>query len=294
MIAGPAHHPTFRGKGLIARFAYSLPLSMVGRRTYRTDPDERQHPRGLPRPLTALLRIALPDRAACAAFDEQARRGACGVRAWLEPQLGEFGALGHIADWAGKLAGLTARHAAHFHLADRAGQSEPWAGECRPRRWSGRSGSRRTTSSRTRGGLRVDGRRPDGRPPQYILRWLAQRHQPGAPFTKRDLFRASQRRFRTANELNAPLALLVQHGYIRQQDPTPEATGEPGRKPSPTYEVNPAIVGKRVTEMTEPRPARRFCQFLSLNRGKIATTSTCRSHDGVGDVSEEELLGRKA
>lgn len=55
---------------------------------------------------------------------------------------------------------------------------------------------------------------------------------------KRDLFEATKGRFRTVEHLEAPLALLVEYGYLRLRE---EAEGgkRAGRKPAPTYEVNP-------------------------------------------------------
>jgi hypothetical protein len=55
----------------------------------------------------------------------------------------------------------------------------------------------------------------------------------------------SRSRFPKVGDLDGPLDLLEQHGYIRRQ-PEPERTG-PGRPPSPTYLVHPDLA----TETTE-------------------------------------------
>ncbi|MGH3730867.1 MAG: hypothetical protein ACRDTU_19255 [Micromonosporaceae bacterium] len=62
-------------------------------------------------------------------------------------------------------------------------------------------------------------------------------------FSRRELFAGVSRgRFRKVAHLDAPLALLEQHGHIRPLPP-PEPTGR-GRPPAPTYLVNPTITGQ--------------------------------------------------
>jgi replicative DNA helicase len=58
-------------------------------------------------------------------------------------------------------------------------------------------------------------------------------------FTRRELFTALPRgRFAKVDALDPPLALPVEHGYIRPLPP-PERPAGPGRPPSPGFEVNP-------------------------------------------------------
>jgi len=73
-----------------------------------------------------------------------------------------------------------------------------------------------------------------------ILRWIG--HESLVRFTKRDLHQALRGRFKRVEELDAPLALLESHWLIRKQ-PQAEQIG-PGRRPSPTYEVNPGWAHK--------------------------------------------------
>src|SRR5262249_58823621 len=72
---------------------------------------------------------------------------------------------------------------------------------------------------------------------RHILAWI-HRIQHTA-FTRRDLFEGTKGRFRQVGALALPLDLLIRHGYIRERDP--EERPGPGRKPSPTYDVNPLI-----------------------------------------------------
>jgi hypothetical protein len=56
-------------------------------------------------------------------------------------------------------------------------------------------------------------------------------------FTKRDLFQVVKGRFKTAERLGRALSILEEHGHIRARF-EPARPG-PGRKPSPTFDVNP-------------------------------------------------------
>jgi len=80
-----------------------------------------------------------------------------------------------------------------------------------------------------------------------VYRWL-ERTRPEA-FTRREAHMGlSRSRFPKAGDLDAPLALLEDHGCIRRM-PEPERTG-PGRRPSPTYEVHPDLATE-TTQSTE-------------------------------------------
>jgi hypothetical protein len=81
---------------------------------------------------------------------------------------------------------------------------------------------------------------------QYLLQWI-QRHGK-TEFAKSEAQQHGKRRFKQANDIDAPLALLVSHNYIRLR---PAEKRGPGRPASPTYEVNPAF---RPNKPAEKRP----------------------------------------
>jgi hypothetical protein len=56
-------------------------------------------------------------------------------------------------------------------------------------------------------------------------------------FSKRDAWRALRGRFGRASDLDAPLEMLVEHGYLREQEPATRPRR--GRRPSTVYLVNP-------------------------------------------------------
>ena len=67
-----------------------------------------------------------------------------------------------------------------------------------------------------------------------ILAWVSSGQM--SSFSKNEAFNALRGAVRKSNELDAPLQLLVDHGYIRLI--VEEHKGR-GRKPSPNFEINP-------------------------------------------------------
>ena len=70
---------------------------------------------------------------------------------------------------------------------------------------------------------------------KHLLAWITREGK--QRFTKRDAFEGTKGRFRRVEAMEPGLKLLMEHGFIRQCEPG-QRLG-PGRKPSPTYEVNP-------------------------------------------------------
>jgi hypothetical protein len=132
VLRGLIDKPGFRGRGLLGRFLYSLPQSLLGSRDTDAPPVPqavRVAYRGsvmalldLPfgtddagNPAPHVLQLSADARTTLQAFD-----------AWLEPRLAAFGELGHMTDWAGKLVGAAARIMGLLHMAEHAHEREPW------------------------------------------------------------------------------------------------------------------------------------------------------------------------
>jgi replicative DNA helicase len=232
--------PGFRGRGLLARLLYSIPPNTVGTRKIRTDPipeDVRDAYAASIRSL--VLTLAEWSDPAVLMLTPEAAELLLTTAENLEPRLGPEGELGHIADWASKLIGATARIAGLLHLA--AHLQDGW----------GRSVEAGTMASAVRvagyltahalaafDGMGAD---PVLEAARELYAWL-ERARP-EKFTKRELFSAvSRSRFAKVGDLDGPLELLEQHGWIRRE-PEPERAG-PGRKPSPAFLVHPALAAE--------------------------------------------------
>jgi hypothetical protein len=239
-----ADMPGFRGRGLLARILYSLPANLVGHRQIGTPPVPEDVQAAYATAVRSLvLTMAEWTDPAVLQFTHEAAELILDAERTLEPRLDpDTGDLAGIVDWASKQIGATVRVAALLHLAGHL--VDGWG---QPIDASTAQAALSVMDYYTAHALAafdhmgVDQVVEDAR---VIRRWL-ERIRP-VRFTKREAHMGlSRSRFPKVGDLDAPLALLEQYGYIRS-GPEPERTG-PGRRPSPAYEVHPDLA----TETTE-------------------------------------------
>ncbi len=231
----------FWGRGLLARFLYALPESTVGRRQVGTPvvPDHLRD--GYRAELKALCAsLADLDELAVLPLDRDAAELLLAFQADLEPRLHpETGDLGHVTEWASKLAGAVARISGLLHLAEHL--RDGWARPVGPATVMGALVIADYLIEHALAALGCMGTDDDPdsdlKSARYVLDWL-RRHEVEA-FTVRDLFSALPRgTFAKVDDLRPALEMLQEHGHIRPQ-PVKTAKGRPGRKPSPAVDVNP-------------------------------------------------------
>lgn len=243
VICGLGAKRELRGRGLLARFLYALPKSLLG---YR-DPNPPAVPKAISseyaRNVSALLEIKpqLDEAGDIVPFEVHlcpaAEMSRIEFIARLEPMLGEGGELGTIQDWAGKLGGAVLRIAGLLHMAEQVADKSPW----------NQPMSAETMNRAIRIGnyliahaqaafaqMGVDHLVEDAK---HVLGWM--RREGFKTFSERDCFEATKSRFRKVDALRPALATLLTHGYIRLSSGAPRKG--PGRPRSPVYEVNPHI-----------------------------------------------------
>jgi len=257
VLRGLADRPGFRGRGLLARFLYSLPASLVGHRQAGAPP--------VPPALADRYAIELHtlatslttpatltgDGPTILTLDQDAGALLLDFERTLEPRLAAgTGDLAHLTGWAAKLTGATCRIAALLHLA--AHLRDGWA---RPVDADTLAGAIRLAGYLVDHALATfdlmgaDPRIDDAR---WLLDWIARTGQ--QQFTRRDAHHAAPRgRFRKATDLDPPLTLLEEHGYLRRAD-TDQASSKGGRPPSPRYLVNPLHPSTQPPQPTKPHP----------------------------------------
>ena len=240
VLRGLPEKPAFRGRGLLARFWYCVPVSKVGRRTIEPAPLSDATRSAYADHLRALLAIGPPvaeegrSRANVLPLTNEAHDLIVAFQTELEPRLAPIGDLGHIADWAGKLTGPVLRVAGLLHCAAHATDllwREPVSG--------------RTISAAINVGHYLLGHAvaafarmgasADIEGARRCLAWALTRDL--TTFSKRDLFEGLKGRYERVEMLDGPLRVLIERGYIRPE-PAPPSRG-PGRPPSPVYAVNP-------------------------------------------------------
>jgi len=258
VLRGLASRPGFGGRGLLARFLYSLPQSLVGRR----------QPGAPPVPPAVADRYALELQALAASLtgsagpageqgptvltlDQTAAELLLGFERDLEPRLAAgSGDLAQLAGWAAKLAGATCRLAGLLHLAGhlRDGWTRPISAEIV-------AGAVRLAGYLIEHARAVfdlmgaDARTEDAR---WLLDWIARTNR--TQFSRRDAHAAAPRgRFPKATDLDPALALLEQHGWVCRVDADPPGA-KGGRPASPRFLVNPLPRATEPTEPTKPHP----------------------------------------
>jgi replicative DNA helicase len=251
VLHGLASRPGFGGRGLLARFLYSLPQSLVGRRQAGAPPVPTavadRYTLELHALAASLTAPAGNDGPALLALDQEASELLLGFERDLEPRLAAgSGDLAHLAGWAAKLAGATCRLAALLHLASHLRDS--WAQPISSNTFTAAIRLADYLIEHARAVFDLMGADPRIDDARWLLDWIDRTNH--FQFSRRDAHRAAPRgRFATATDLEPALRLLEEHGYLRRVDPEPsqDPRGR-GRPASPRFLVNPL---PRAAEMTE-------------------------------------------
>jgi replicative DNA helicase len=241
VVRGMMDQRSFRGRGLVGRFLYAVPRSPLGHREPGAAPVPRavlsayyagvrallDQPSGTDQDGQPSAHVLLFDAEALEVFTDFERR--------LEPRLGEYGDLSHMTDWAGKLVGAVARVAALLHMADCVGLRSPWSvpiGLGCVERAVLLADYLVAHAKVAYGQMGAD---PAMAGARYLLGCI--QRMEATTFTKRDVHRAAKARFPRVGDLDPLLETLEEHNYIRRR--AEESRSVPGRKPSPSYDVNP-------------------------------------------------------
>jgi replicative DNA helicase len=253
ILRGLASRPGFGGRGLLARFLYSLPPSLVGRR----DPGAPPVPQAMAdrytlelQALTASLSSTAGDGPTVLTLDPQAGDLLLGFERDLEPRLAaDRGDLAHLTGWAAKLAGATCRLATLLHLASHL--RDGWAQPINADTFASAVQLAGYLVEHARAVFDLMGADPRTDDARCLLDWIRRTNQ--VQFSRRDAHMATPRgRFRKATDLEPALRLLEEHGYLRRLDPEPSRDSQGrGRPASPRFLVNPLQPSTETTESTK-------------------------------------------
>jgi replicative DNA helicase len=253
VLRGLADRPGFRGRGLLARFLYSLPPSLVGRRQPGAPPAPPVVADRYTLELQALaasLTIPASDDLTVLTLDPSAGELLLDLERDLEPRLAaDRGDLAHLAGWAAKLAGATCRLAALLHLASHL--RDGWAQPIGADTFAAAIRLADYLIEHARAVFDLMGTDPRTDDARWLLDWITRTNR--TQFSRRDAHRAAPRgRFATATDLEPALRLLEEHGYLRRVDPEPsqDPRGR-GRPASPRFLVNPLPRAAETTEKTK-------------------------------------------
>lgn len=233
MLDGLMSNTMFRGRGLNARFLYSIPFSKVGQRRFDTEPIPPEVQTRFEKVVTDILSMDTSEEAHTLTLDSQAQEAFAGYFDELEPRL--KGDLEPIGDWAGKLHGTTLRIAGVLHCIEH-----------------GANSINSTISNATmmnsitigkyflehaKAAYKLMGADKTSADARYILRQL-ERDKP-QQITRTELNRLCHGRFPKAEDMNPAVDMLVEYGYSRER----QTEVKTNNRRQVYYEINPKVYG---------------------------------------------------
>lgn len=240
VIAGIMQNGTFRGRGLTARFLYTIPKSMVGSRNYYTKPIPAEAEQAYSELIYNLLDDRLnptTDDPEIIILSSKADAELCNFTTTLEGKLRT--SLDNISDWAGKLCGAIVRIAGILCRAEKNGchkymcETEPLAI------------SHETICNaihigcyylkHAKAAYSIMGADPVIKKCKAVLKAITQNQH--TEISKREIMRLC-RSIKTVEELQPALDELCEYGYIQcKQEQGTKANG----RPTQLYYVNPLL-----------------------------------------------------
>jgi hypothetical protein len=238
VLAYCASKPGFVGRGVMSRFLYSLPDSMVGVRRSATPLSEAARVRWSSLVLELARDVGFQDGAedVTVRFSAAASALAIEFADRLEPRLARLsGDLGHTGGWGSKLTGALCRIAGLLHFAEHRGAG-----------LSLEVGSDAVTRAlemadyfighalRAFDDMNADPAVGLARDVSKLLPTMAKR-----VITRRDVYQRLKGRVDLdAEDLERPFVLLEEHGYLRA---LPDEEGPRAGRPTVRYALNPAL-----------------------------------------------------
>lgn len=231
VLNGLMSNNTFRGRGLTARFLYSMPKSTVGSRSFSTKPI----PEGVRARYQALIETILSgdNEQEPISLDD-------GARGVLEDLFNEIegrlkGDLAEISDWAGKFVGAVLRISGILHVMKYPKDSMFDSVDRETMENAVAIG--RYFLAHAKAACSLMGADTVNKDAQHLLSFIKRERL--AEFSRRDGMRLC-RSFKTADSLQPVLNRLCEYGYIAVKPQEP-ASGI-GRRPSEVYVTNPAVL----------------------------------------------------
>lgn len=287
VLRGLLRNQTFRGRGLVARFLFSIPRTLLGSR--KVDPEPMADgicTRYQARILDLLALSANGVDAAGRPIEHELILSEAARAAWIsflgrhEPRLHPLsGDLAHLTDWAGKLPGAVIRIAGLLHAARHAEKGAPWKHAIEHETMIGALVIGDYLVEHAKAAFSEMGADPEVENAKHVLAWITR--QADSNLSERAIFQGTRGRFRRMDALRPALNLLVEHGHLRRVDP-PARTGR-GRPSGPTFDVNPHVWGSSEDivhfEHREEKPGSTALQAVDRSENQLYSPNGVRTPD---------------
>lgn len=249
MLEAIAANKQLRGVGLLARFLYSLPTSMLGARDVDAEPMNVSIREGYSVALRKLLVMQEAPKPIVLQLSPGAYKIWSDFSKWIEPQLAPFAEFESIRDWAGKLAGAVARIAGVLRIFRILSLKDLFQNisisiydsELEQAVALGKYLVPHALAAFSSMG--AAGRGDEAA--KHILECV--KRKAWRQFNRRELHQSVRRAaaFDEPGRLDQALSVLTDHGFIRPLD-KPSMRG-PGRPSGPWWEVHPSLFGETRT-----------------------------------------------
>jgi len=239
VLRGLTQKKGFRGRGLLGRFLYSLPQSLLGYRKLNPPPVDSNIANEYHKMILDALDlkpVADLDSETCphvVNVSKEALHELDRFAQKIEKELGPGGEFTSMGDWAGKLVGAVCRIAGIFHGLIHASSGDLSLSKIDAETMLGAIAIGEYLIPHAKAAFFEMGANAAIDSARKILDWVSSNKI--TEFSRRDAFNALRGGIQKVNELDQPLEILVNHGYIRAI--SQEHSGL-GRKPSPKYQIN--------------------------------------------------------
>jgi len=226
-----ADNESFRECGLLARFLFCLPKSLVGRRTGREPRVPRDVRTAYADHVTQLMDVKLPETPRTITLSEPAYACLDAFRQIIEPQLEDGAELSAMYGWAHKLVGTAARLAGLLHVSIEAQPEAVPVSDYTMANAIRLSQYFLDQAQITFGMMEKD---EDTALSEYVIDWI--KRQCVEEFSFRECWRGLKGKIKNADRLRMILDSLQDNGYVAKGE-----TKNNRGKPTITYQVHPEL-----------------------------------------------------
>lgn len=225
---------SFRGRGLLGRFLFALPLSNLGFRELDSHPISKEVENEYHQLVKSILAYPLPENGPYTLQLSQEAFTEWRLYALAtELQMGTGGQFFHMTDWAGKLPGQIARIAGLIHIVRHA-DNEPWKQSISVDDMHAAISLGSYFSNHALAVYDLVGVDPALEGARKILKWILDNKW--TQFTFRDCQHEHKHRFKKAKDMEPSIEVLIENYYINE----PDREKKNGR-PSRVIDVNPML-----------------------------------------------------
>ena len=223
-------NPQFSGRGLVHRFLYAFPESKTGKRTFVSTQVSDKAKHDYNNLIYKLLSIKPSTEIPVILCDKEAFNIFKNYHDSIEDNLKDGGTFEYMREWANKQLGRALKIAGIFHLCEHE-PKEPLSGQTALNAVS----AAMWAENQALKAFNEIGGNEEEKTAKYVLNRI--KKSGSQELSKREILRDC-RKLKTAEELDEPLNILEDMGYIRETNTEYSGTG---RKPSIKFKINPLI-----------------------------------------------------